>query len=131
MGAGGLTQRIAEFKDVLRKDAWRALASACAESDAASYRQAFDFDARDAEIDIGGVRRLIDIESRRIESRFIEQRRRKDAGIQERSRRIERFEGQISHRAALRVPIAAEITQPREIRAESEGVFFGRREIEA
>src|SRR5262249_42885411 len=68
MGAGGLTQRVAEFKNVLRKDAGRALTLSRAESDAAPYRQAFDFDARNAEIDIGGVRSLIDLESRRIES---------------------------------------------------------------
>src|SRR5215510_12781936 len=131
MSAGGFTQRIAELIDVLRKDAGRAFASVRAESDTVAYRQAFDFDSRNAEIDIGGVRRLIDTEARRIEARLIEQRRRKDVVVEERSRRVERFEWQIGHRPALRRRIAVEIIESREIGAEGEGVFFGRREIEA
>src|SRR5262249_17349953 len=91
--ANGHTQRVAELIDILRKDTRRALALTRAESDAVADWQTFDFDARNAEIDVGGVPPLINLEARRVEARFIEQRRRKNVVVQERSRRVEWFDG--------------------------------------
>ena len=69
-GAGGLTQRIAEFKDVLRKDAWRASPWGRRRIGCAPLSASLRLRRAGCRNYVGGVRHLIDTESRRIESRF-------------------------------------------------------------
>ena len=106
MGADDFAQSVAEIVGVLREHGRRGLRAVRAEADAIEAVP-FDFDARNAEIDVLIGSDLVEGKAREIEARLIDEGRRQNANPRERLGLILRFLRDIALRTTPAACVAA------------------------